>query len=100
LRGMSHDGSVPFSLFHVYCDPSTVTAERNGFRNLIPQSAYRQRLFLCGSAYFRALLHTIPIRRLCRARTWTAGHAPSRRRHALRTFYASAFMLSMLLGEP
>lgn len=35
------------------------------FRNLIPQSAYRRRLFLCGSAHLRALLHPgYPFRRM------------------------------------
>jgi len=31
--------------------------------NLIPQPAYRQRLFFCGSAYFRALLAYDTLRR-------------------------------------
>jgi len=43
-----------FLFFMVFCDSSPVTAERHGSPELalIPRSAYRQRLFLCGPASF------------------------------------------------
>ena len=63
VRRVATPGDFVYSFltsFESFCESFSVTAERCGFRNLIPQPAYRQRLFLCGSAYFRASLHRIP----------------------------------------
>lgn len=43
------------------CESFSVTSERHGFRNLIPQSAYRQRVFTAGLPIFELRCITIPL---------------------------------------
>jgi len=54
LRPTTFSCSTLFFLNMVFCDSFPVTAERHGSPELalIPRSAYRQRLFLCGPASF------------------------------------------------
>lgn len=83
------------------CASLSASTDRYGTAESHSPTAYRQRLFLSGSACFRALvaqdtLSTPPLSSLSvdgrTARLFTD-------RHALRIFYVFAVLLSMLLGE-
>lgn len=65
LRVAITDGLLSFPSVLVFVSANLFRLSRIDAEiwNLIPQSAYRQRLFFCGSAYFRALLAYDTLRR-------------------------------------
>jgi hypothetical protein len=92
--------ALHFLLSNVPANPSRLPRFDTEIRNLIPHSAYRQRLFLCGSAYFRALLAHDTLRRTFVELEHRRQDLRLSRKGMHDEHLTPSFPLSMLLGEP